>query len=112
MAPGALRVEDILRVWDGENVVVRHDRDTGAWMLIAVHSTRLGPATGGTRMRPYPDLGAALQDAVDLAAGMTLKFALTGLPIGGGKGVIAVPPGLAPGPRADLLRRYGALVGK
>lgn len=93
--------------WDGEESFLERDEPTGAWIAIAIHSTRLGPAVGGTRMREYPDGQAALADARVLAAAMTLKFALPGLPWGGGKGVIAVPPGLDPEARRGLLRRYG-----
>lgn len=56
--------------------------------FIAVHSTRLGPAAGGLRMRPYPDEAAALTDALRLSCGMTYKNAAAGLPLGGGKAVI------------------------
>lgn len=93
--------------WDGEESFLERDDATGAWIAIAVHSTRRGPAVGGTRMRAYPAPDAALADARALSAAMTLKFALPGLPWGGGKGVLGVPEGLAPGARRDLLRRYG-----
>jgi leucine dehydrogenase len=96
--------------WDGEALVLRHDAPTGAWIAIAVHSTRLGPAVGGTRLRAYPDLADAVADAERLAAGMTLKFAVPGMPWGGGKAVIAVPGPLDPAARAELLGRYGGLV--
>lgn len=62
MAPESMA--DLLRTWDGEDVVVRFDRPTGSWILIAIHSTRLGPAGGGTRMKSYPDPAAALRDAI------------------------------------------------
>jgi leucine dehydrogenase len=103
-------MESLLREWDGETVIVRYDRPTGAWILIAIHSTRLGPAAGGTRMKSYPDVQAALQDALRLAEGMTYKFAGPGIPYGGGKTVIALPSHFDPQARPALLRRYGALV--
>jgi leucine dehydrogenase len=103
-------MESLLREWDGETVIVRHDRPTGAWIFIAIHSTHLGPAAGGTRMKSYPDVQAALQDVFRLAAGMTYKFAIPGLPWGGGKAVVAIPPDFDPQSRPALLRRYGALV--
>ncbi len=103
-------LESLLHAWDGEDVVIRHDRPTDAWILIAIHSTRLGPAGGGTRMKPYPSLADALRDAQRLAESMTYKFALSGLPRGGGKAVLAVPDGLTEKARAGLLRRYGTLV--
>jgi leucine dehydrogenase len=103
-------IASLLRDWDGETVVVRHDRPTGAWILIAIHSTRLGPATGGTRMKVYPHFESALQDALRLAEGMTYKFAGPGIPFGGGKAVIALPGDFDPQARPGLLRRYGALI--
>lgn len=103
-------IESLLREWDGEMVITRYDRPTGAWIFIAIHSTHLGPATGGTRMKYYPDQEAALGDALRLAEGMTYKFAVPGIGRGGGKAVISIPQYLEPDLRPDLLRRYGRLV--
>lgn len=103
-------MESLLREWDGETVIVRYDRPTGAWIFIAIHSSQLGPATGGTRMKHYPDQEAALGDALRLAKGMTYKFAVPGIGRGGGKAVISIPKNLKPDSRPDLLRRYGRLV--
>lgn len=103
-------MESMLREWDGEEMIVRFDAQTGAWILIGIHSTRLGPATGGTRMKSYPNFEAALQDVMNLSRGMTYKFAAAGIDRGGGKTVIAVPPDLDPSARPDLLRRFGALM--
>jgi leucine dehydrogenase len=90
-------IETVLPSWDGELCSVRFDEETGAWFVIAVHSTRLGPASGGTRAMVYPNVGDAVADATRLAAAMTTKMAVTGLPMGGGKSVIALPA-----PRATL----------
>lgn len=103
-------MEALLKAWDGERVIIEFDQPTGAWMMIAIHSTRRGPAGGGTRMKSYPTMEAALADALELARGMSYKFACADMSRGGGKAVIAVPPGLAPQARADLLRRYGTLI--
>jgi len=103
-------MESLIEDWDGETAVVRYDRPTGAWIFIAIHSTRLGPAVGGTRMKTYPNPSAALRDALRLARGMTYKLAVPGLPFGGGKAVLATPRRLDPESRTELLRRYGALV--
>jgi leucine dehydrogenase len=103
-------MEELLRSWDGEDLILRYDRPTGSWIIIAIHSTRLGAATGGTRMKTYPDLDDAVRDAQALARGMTYKLALPGFPRGGGKAVIAVPGVLGESDRRDLLHRYGALV--
>jgi len=103
-------MESLLQAWDGELTMVRFDRPSGAWIVIAIHSTRLGPAAGGTRMKPYPDLHAAIQDALNLARNMTYKFAVADHPLGGGKAVIALPSDFDPQQRRALLLRYGALV--
>lgn len=103
-------MEALIESWSGEEVIIRHDKPTGAVILIGIHSTRLGPAAGGTRMKSYPDLQSALQDVMRLAEAMTYKFAVPGLARGGGKAVIAIPDSLDPLLRPDLLRRYGALV--
>ncbi len=102
--------EDLLRRWDGEHVVVRHDPPSGAWMIVGVHSTRLGPAMGGTRMKTYASPAEALEDALRLAAGMTRKLAVVGLPCGGGKAVLAVPELPTGDERLRLLERYAELV--
>ncbi len=100
----------MLRAWNGERLVVRRDEITGAWILIAIHSTVLGPAAGGTRMTTYPGLDAALEDVLRLSQGMTYKFATPGLPFGGAKAVVAVPAGMTDSARLGLLRRFGATI--
>lgn len=106
----ASRLEELLQRWEGEEVILRHDLATNAWIVVAIHSTRLGPAAGGARMKTYPSLEDAAEDALRLAEAMTAKFAISDLPRGGGKAVLAVPPGLRDADRAGLLRRYGTLV--
>jgi leucine dehydrogenase len=102
--------EDLLRRWDGEHAVVRHDRESDAWMLVCIHSTRLGPAMGGTRLKSYDAPAEALEDALRLAAGMTRKLAVLGLPCGGGKAVLAVPEVPSGDARRRLLESYGELI--
>jgi len=96
--------------WDGLGVITRPDPETGAVIRIALHSDRLGPPSGGTRMKSYPAADEARRDAMRLAEAMTFKWAAARFPRGGGKAVIDAPPGLTPGARDGLLRRYGALV--
>jgi leucine dehydrogenase len=102
--------EELISAWDGEHVVVRHDPESGAWMLVGIHSTQLGPAMGGTRLKSYASPAEALEDALRLAAGMTRKLAVVGLPCGGGKAVLAVPELPTGDGRRRLLERYGDLV--
>ena len=103
-------LEDLLRGWDGERAVVRHDAESGAWIFVCIHSTALGPAGGGTRMRVYETPAEGLADAMRLSAAMTMKMAAAGVGRGGGKAVLAVarlPEGAV---RRGLLLRYGELV--
>ena len=103
-------LSDLLRGWPGEHVVMRHDAASGAWMFIAIHSSRLGPPTGGTRMKPYASPAAALRDAMRLAEGMTYKWAVLGVGRGGGKAVIDVPEGFGGAGRDAMLRRYAEML--
>ena len=102
--------EDLLRSWEGEHAAIRYDAESGAWMFVCVHSTVLGPAGGGTRMRVYAAPADGLADAMRLSAAMTSKMAAAGMPRGGGKAVLAVPELPTGEPRRRLLRRYGELV--
>jgi leucine dehydrogenase len=79
-------------------------------MLICIHSTTLGPAMGGTRMKVYASPAEALEDGLRLAGGMTRKLAVAGLPCGGGKAVLAVPSLPEGEERQRLLERYGELI--
>jgi valine dehydrogenase (NAD+) len=91
-----------------EVIAAEHD---GVTMIVAVHSTALGPALGGTRMSAYADApdpaAAARADALRLSTAMTYKNALAGLAHGGGKGVIVADPSRS---STDLLHAYGRLV--
>ena len=100
----------LIRAWDGEAVVARFDRETGAWIFIALHSTVLGRPVGGTRIRIYPTPAEGLRDAQRLAEAMTAKWAALELPIGGGKAVLAIAEPLSGEARHGLLVRYGKLV--
>jgi leucine dehydrogenase len=100
----------IVDAWEGEQVVSRYDEPTGTWIFIALHSSARGMPTGGTRIRHYPHLADGLRDAMNLAEGMTAKWAVIGADKGGGKAVLAVPRELVGEEREGLLRRFGTLV--
>jgi len=91
-----------------EQVVFCSDPDSGLRAIIAVYSTALGPALGGTRFYPYASEEDALQDVLNLSRAMAYKAACAGLDLGGGKAVIIGDP------RTDkteiLLRAYGRFV--
>jgi leucine dehydrogenase len=88
-----------------EEVVHFHDPPTGLRAIVAIHSTALGPALGGTRFYPFETEEEALRDVLRLARGMTYKAAVAGLDLGGGKAVIIGDPRRQKS--EALLRSYG-----
>jgi leucine dehydrogenase len=105
-------LEERLRGWDGEELVARFDEATSTWMFIGVHSTVLGPAMGGTRMKTYPSPDEAVRDVLRLSQAMSMKQAAAGLPYGGGKAVLAVPavPDRGSAERTAIIGVYATLV--
>jgi valine dehydrogenase (NAD+) len=91
-----------------EQVVLCQDRASGLKAVIAIHSTALGPALGGTRFHAYASDDEAVQDALNLSRGMSYKNALAGLDLGGGKAVIIGDPDTLK--TEDLLLAYGRCV--
>lgn len=91
-------------------VVIRHHAPSGAWIFIVLDDVRLGPATGGTRIRSYREPAEGLVDALRLGAGMTAKWAALGAACGGGKAVLALSRPLASAEREELLRLHGRLI--
>ena len=73
---------------DHEQVLFVRDAASGLSGIIAIHSTHLGPAAGGTRFWHYSDPSAGMRDALRLSRGMSYKNAMADLPAGGGKAVI------------------------
>jgi leucine dehydrogenase len=98
--------------FEHEQVVIHHGTRSGLPVIAAVHSTTLGSAVGGTRMWTYPDWRDALSDALRLSSAMSLKNAAAGLQHGGGKAVIALPPGtvLSGERRAAVMRDLGDVI--
>src|SRR5437899_3811156 len=88
-----------------EEVVYFHDAPSQLRGIVAIHSTALGPALGGTRFYPFPSEEDALRDVLRLARGMTYKAAAAGLDLGGGKAVIIGDPKRIKS--EALLRAYG-----
>lgn len=91
-----------------EQVVLCQDRASGLKAVIALHSTALGPALGGTRFYPYASEQEAVTDALNLARGMSYKNAMAGLDHGGGKAVIIGDPDQIK--TDELLLAYGRFV--
>jgi leucine dehydrogenase len=91
-----------------EQVVFSQDASCGYRGIVAIHSTVLGPAVGGTRFWKYASEEEALVDALRLSRGMTYKCAVAGLPWGGGKSII-LDDG-KPKDREKLFRAHGRFI--
>ncbi|MEA1071090.1 amino acid dehydrogenase [Sphingomonas sp. LY160] len=84
------------------------DEKSGLRAIIAMHSTHLGPAAGGTRLWHYADDADALTDALRLSRGMSFKNAMAGLPLGGGKAVVLADADRTKTP--EMLAAFGRAV--
>ena len=84
-----------------EGVHLFTDPASGLQAVIAIHSTKLGPAAGGVRFWHYASSDAAITDALRLSRGMSFKNAMADLPLGGGKAVVLAE---APGAKIDEAR--------
>lgn len=93
-----------------EQIVFCHDKSVGLKAIIAIHDSTLGPGTGGCRMYPYVTEDHALEDVLRLSKGMTYKASISGLKLGGAKGVIIGDPKTDKNPA--MLRRYGQFVNR
>jgi valine dehydrogenase (NAD+) len=107
-APSAASTGVFTRSAGHEQVVYCHDEPSGLKAIIAIYSTALGPALGGTRFYPYASEQDALEDVLNLSRGMAYKAALAGLDLGGGKAVIIGDPATVK--TEALLRAYGRFV--
>lgn len=99
---------DVVRQLGHEELIVLQDRRSGLRGAIAIHDTTLGPAVGGTRMRPYDSMDDAATDALRLARAMTYKAAMCGMKRGGGKAVIIGDPAKDKTP--EVLEAYARAV--
>lgn len=86
------RILDYMQRYKFKKLLLCNDTDSGLRSVIAIHSTALGPATGGLRMWTYEREEDAIFDALRLARGMTYKYAAAGVNLGGGKAVIIGDP--------------------
>ncbi|MBP1941254.1 phenylalanine dehydrogenase [Bacillus luteolus] len=97
-----------MKIREHEQVVFCNDEATGLQAIIAIHSTKLGPALGGCRMYPYKSVDEALEDVLRLSKGMTYKCAVSDVDFGGGKAVIIGDPTKDKSP--ELFRAFGQFV--
>ncbi|WP_420996601.1 Glu/Leu/Phe/Val dehydrogenase dimerization domain-containing protein [Cupriavidus sp. 30B13] len=78
---------------DHEHVQVKPGRRTGLPVMIGIHSTTLGPAIGGLRIKHYDTPSEGLADCLRLSHAMTYKAAAIDNGTGGGKSVVPLPAG-------------------
>jgi leucine dehydrogenase len=83
-----MKLFDTLAEVGHEELVMCSDPSVGYKGILAIHSTKLGPALGGTRFWQYATDEEAITDALRLSRGMTYKNAVAGLHLGGGKSII------------------------
>jgi len=95
---------------DHEQILYCNDQSVGLKAIIAIHSTALGPATGGCRIWNYSSESEALHDVLRLSKGMTYKSSISGLNWGGGKAVILGDPRTTKTPA--MLERFGEFVNR
>lgn len=88
-----MKIFELLASHGHERLAFHHDPATGLRAIIAVHSTVLGNALGGTRRWAYTDEAEAIRDVIRLSEGMTYKSAAADLPMGGAKSVIIARAG-------------------
>ncbi len=98
---------ELIREFGHEQVAFFQNEKAGLRCIIAIHSTKLGPALGGCRLSPYASYEDALFDVLRLSRGMSFKNAAAGLPLGGGKGVIIADPSQR---TPELMEAYGEAV--
>lgn len=99
----------ILEEYGCESLTHVSDRESGLSALVAIHSTRRGPAFGGIRTLSYKSHTAAVTDAVRLAQAMSFKAAVADLPAGGGKAVVIAEHGMK---RQQAFKALGRAVAK
>lgn len=102
-----LNIKD-LKIDQYEKVIEAQDPESGLHCFIALHSTMLGPAMGGTRIYPYSNRQEALDDALRLAKAMTYKSAMAENGLGGGKSVIIANPKTQK--TESLLLKFGEVI--
>ncbi|AFR71576.1 Glu/Leu/Phe/Val dehydrogenase [Brachyspira pilosicoli B2904] len=87
-----MEIFNYMEKYNYEELVFFNDSKTGLKAITCIHSTKLGPSLGGTRLWNYKSESEAIEDVLRLARGMSLKSACAGLDLGGGKTVIIAAP--------------------
>ena len=100
--------QELIEVSGYEKVMKFTEKDSGLIAIVALHSTKLGPGIGGTRIYPYDSFDKALTDVLRLSKGMTYKAGIAQVGVGGSKSVIIADPKTDKTP--ELFRAFGEAV--
>lgn len=100
-------VFDDLIAASAHRVMILQHAPSGLRAIIAIDDVTLGPGFDGIRTMAYPTAADAIADAQRLAAAMTLKCAIAGLPAGGAKTVVIDHPGMN---RPEAFRQLGRYI--
>lgn len=87
-----MNIFDALTNRNCEMLTFVQDAKSGLNAVVAIHSTKRGPAYGGIRFLSYRNEEAAIEDALRLSEAMSYKAALADLDAGGGKCVLIKRP--------------------
>lgn len=104
----SVNVMSLIETMGHEELIFCHDKSLGLKAIIAIHSTKLGPALGGCRFWNYASYDDAIVDVLRLSKGMTYKASISGLNLGGGKAVIIGDPARLKSEK--FFRRFGKFV--
>jgi leucine dehydrogenase len=103
-----IELHNYIKRFDYENINFYSDSSLDLFSIVAVHSTKNGPAIGGCRCIEYDDINAALEDALKLSKAMSYKSSIHNLPHGGAKAVILKPKKI--NNRKDFFKKYASFV--
>ena len=102
--------KEIMEQWGGETLITHLDKETQSIVLIGIHSSQIGPAAGGLRMKKYKNLEDAVTDVLNLSQAMTSKFAMANMKWGGGKTVVYLTRDLDTTEREQFFMRFGEIL--
>ncbi len=89
-----MEIFELMKESNHEQVAFYTDKSVKLRAILAIHSTALGPAIGGTRIYKYKSVENALFDLFRLSRAMTYKTAAGGVNFGGGYMIVVEEPGM------------------
>lgn len=89
-----MEIFELMKESNHEQIAFYTDKSVKLRAIMAIHSTALGPAIGGTRIYKYKSVENALFDLFRLSRAMTYKTAAGGVNFGGGYMIVVEQPGM------------------